>query len=80
MFEHRRGGQNHAVQLPDKHGRLGKAPEAGQLRPAAGRLLFAAEHTHLPGAVAEFHDMAAAVKARQRPAEIVHDYVKASAA
>jgi len=80
IFQHRHGGSNHAVQFPDKHRSFVEAAKAGQQRPVAGGILLAAEHAHLPGSIAELHDMAAAFKRGQRVAEIKFHKVIASAA
>lgn len=80
IFQHCRGGSNHAVQLTDKHRHPGEALEAGQLRPISCGALFTAEHPHLPGSVTKLHDMAAAAKRGRRPAKIeLHKVAPAAA-
>jgi hypothetical protein len=68
IFQHRRGGSNHAVQLSDEHGCFPETVKAGQPRPVTGFIFLTAEHPHLPGGIAELHDMAAAAKPGQRAA------------
>ena len=80
IFQYRGGGCNHAVQLTDEYRCFFEIFEAGQPLPTAGFILFAAEHAHLPGSVAQFHDMAAAVKAGQRAAVVVFDKMISAAA
>lgn len=71
---------DHAVQLPDEYRHPLQIFKPGQMRPVAGSLLLAAEHTHLPGGIAEFHDMAAARKGWRRAVKIVfHKMVPAAA-
>lgn len=80
IFQHRSGGGNHAVQLADQDRHPRQAAEAGQLGPVSRSALLAAEHPQLPGSVAELHDMAAAAKGGQRPAEIKLDKMAPPAA
>ncbi len=80
IFQHCRSRCNHAVQLADQHRQTFQTAEAGQPGTVAGSGLLAAEHPHLPGCVAELHDMAAAVKAGRRPVQIQLDKVTAPAA
>ncbi len=80
IFQYRNGWCDHAVQLTDKHRCFFEVFEAGQPLPAAGGILFAAEHAHLPGRIAQFHNMAAALKAGQRAAVVVFDKMISAAA
>jgi len=80
ILKHRRGGGHHAVQLTDEHRRSAEAGKAGQPRPVARRLLLAAEHAHLPGRIAELHDVAAALEGGQGTAEVeFHEVITAAA-
>ena len=80
IFDHRHRRGKHAVQLADEHGDPPQAFEPGQLPPVACCALLAAEHPHLPGGIAEFHDMTGTAKRRRRPAEIELDKMVAPAA
>lgn len=79
IFQHRRGRSDHAVQFADEHGHPCQIPEPAQAGAVTRRALLAAEHPHLPGRIAELHDMALSFKGRYGPAEVELDKMKASA-